>query len=278
MLKRKIKPGRVLGLIFAALFIVVLVFPFYWQIVSSVKTPQDIMKMPTELWPSRFSLQFYKNVFELHHFQIYLRNSIIVSTATMALALLVALPAAYAFTRIAFPGRRFWKNFMLVANMFPIIAVVTPLFVAFKKLHLINTYWGLIIPSIVITLPLSVWTLVAFLQQIPYDLEEAAQIDGASRFQAVVRVVMPLMGPGLFSTAIISFITAWNELMFSLVFVTKDQWRTVPVGISLFSGEYTVPWGDMAAASIVATVPIVIVVLVFQKQIVAGLTAGAVKG
>ena len=167
---------------------------------------------------------------------------------------------------------------MLLANMFPIIAVVTPLFVVFKKLHLVNTYAGLIIPTIVITLPLSIWTLVAFLGQIPYDLEQAAQIDGCTRLQAVCKVILPLMTPGLFSTAIIAFITAWNELMFSHVFVTKNEWRTVPVGITLFVGEFTVPWGDMAAASICATVPIVIVVLICQKQIVAGLTAGAVKG
>lgn len=277
-MKKKIHLGKVFGVLFGAVFIIILVFPFYWQIITSLKTQTDIMKMPTELWPSEFSIEFYLNAFNVHHFDVYLRNSIVVSSLTMVLAILVALPASYAFTRVNFKGRKFWKNFMLVANMFPIIAVVTPLFIAFKKLHLINTYWGLIIPSIVITLPLSIWTLVAFLQQIPYDLEQAAQIDGASRLQAVVRVVLPLMTPGLFSTAIIAFITAWNELMFSLVFVTKNQWRTVPVGISLFAGEYVVPWGDMAAASIVATLPIVIVVLICQKQIVAGLTAGAVKG
>ncbi len=264
--------------IFAAIFIVLIVFPFYWQLISSFKNPQDLMMMPTEIWPSRFSIEFFRNVFSVHHFDIFLRNSIIVSSGAMIISLCIAFPAAYAFTRVHFFMRKFWKNFMLLANMFPIIAVVTPLFVVFKSLQLTNTYLGLIIPTMVITLPLAIWTMAAFLSQIPLDLEQSAQIDGCNRFQAVVKVILPLMGPGLFSTAIIAFITAWNELMFSLVFVTKNQWRTVPVGITLFVGEYAVPWGDMAAASICATVPIVTVVLICQKQIVAGLTAGAVKG
>ncbi len=271
-------PVRIIATTLSLIFVIIVVFPFYWQIITSVKTPAGLNLIPTELWPSEFGLQFYYNVFTLHDFHVYLFNSIIVASCTMVLSLCVALPAAYAFTRVRFKFRKTWKNFMLMANMFPIIAVVTPLFVAFKAMGLINTHLGLIIPSIVITLPLSIWTMVAFMQQIPYDLEQAAQIDGANRFQAVIRVVMPLMAPGLFSTAIIAFITAWNELMFALVFVTRNEYRTVPVGISLFAGEYTVPWGDMAAASIVATLPIVIVVMICQKQIVAGLTAGAVKG
>ncbi|MED9932239.1 MAG: carbohydrate ABC transporter permease, partial [Catenibacillus sp.] len=142
----------------------------------------------------------------------------------------------------------------------------------------INTYAGLIIPSVIITLPMAIWTLIAFIKTLPYDLEEAAQIDGCSRFQSVIKVILPLAAPGVFTTAIIAFITAWNEFMFALILVTKDSMRTVPVAISLFPGQFTVPWGDMAAASVVATVPIVIVVLICQKKIVAGLTSGAVKG
>lgn len=145
-------------------------------------------------------------------------------------------------------------------------------------MHIINTYAGLIIPSVIITLPMAIWTLIAFIKTLPYDLEEAAQIDGCSRFQSVIKVILPLTAPGVFTTAIIAFITAWNEFMFALILVTKDSMRTVPVAISLFPGQFTVPWGDMAAASVVATVPIVIVVLICQKKIVAGLTSGAVKG
>lgn len=277
-MNKKISVKKVIGGLLTVVFLVVILFPFYWQIITSLKDPADISLMPTELWPSRFSLEFYSSVFVNHHFDVYLKNSIIVAGSTMILVIFIAMITSYAFTRINFKFKKFWNNFILLANMFPIIAIVTPLFVTFRKLHLINTYAGLIIPSIVITLPMAIWTLNAFLSKIPIDLEQAAQVDGASRFEAVIKIIIPLMGPGIFATAIISFIGAWNELMFSLILVTKNNMRTVPVGISLFPGQYTVPWGDMAAASIIATVPIVIVVLISQKQIIAGLTSGAVKG
>lgn len=257
---------------------VIVIFPFYYLIISAVKDPRDISMMPTELWPSRFSLDFFENAFIDHNLLVYLKNSVIVSLGAMALAILISFPAAYAFARIKFKFKKFWKNFILVSNMFPIIAVVTPMFVIFRNMGLLNTYWGLIIPSVIITLPQAIWTLISFIDTLPYDLEEAAQIDGCSRFQSVVKIIMPLAAPGIFTTAIIAFITAWNEFMFSLVLVTRDSMRTVPVAISLFPGQYTVPWGDMAAASVVATVPIVIVVLICQKKIVSGLTSGAVKG
>lgn len=262
----------------SGIFLIILLFPFYWQVITSLKDPRDISLMPTEIWPGRFSLEFYKSVFTGHHFEVYLKNSFIVGSATMLIALGVSIPAAYAFTRIDFAFKKFWKNFILLVNMFPIIAIVTPLFVIFRNLKIINTYWGIIIPSIMITLPLAIWTLIAFLEKIPIELEQAARVDGATKFQEITRIVMPLMAPGVFSTAIIIFIAAWNELMFSLVMVTKDSMRTVPVGITLFAGQYTLPWGEMSAASIVATVPIIIIVLSFQKKIVDGLMSGAVKG
>ena len=276
MLKKRIP--KILGIALAVIFLIVIIFPFYWQVITSFKDPLDISKMPTEIWPSRFSTYFYESVIVKHNFGRYLWNSVIVAGVTMLLCIVVAMPAAYAFARVHFTAKGFWRTFILVANMFPIIAVVTPLFIQFKKMHLINTYWGLIIPSIVISLPLAIWTLVAFLEKIPIDLEHAAQVDGATRFQSVYKIILPLATPGIFSTAIIAFITTWNEFMFALIFTTKPTMRTVPVAIAMFPGEFTVPWGDMAAASILATLPIVIVVILCQKYIVAGLTAGAVKG
>lgn len=270
--------GKIGKAIFFVVFMVIVIFPFYYLLISAVKDPSDISKMPTELWPSRFSLDFFENAFINHNLLIYLKNSIIVSLGAMALSIVISFPAAYAFARIKFKFKKFWKNFILVSNMFPIIAVATPMFVIFRNMGILNTYWGLIIPSVIITLPQAIWTLISFIQTLPYDLEEAAQIDGCSRFQSVTKVILPLAAPGVFTTAIIAFITAWNEFMFSLVLVTKDSMRTVPVAISLFPGQYTVPWGDMAAASVVATVPIVVVVLICQKRIVSGLTSGAVKG
>jgi multiple sugar transport system permease protein len=275
---KKVTPGKVLGIIGMVVFLIIIVFPFYWLIITALKDPKDISLMPTELWPSRWSLQFFINCFTEHHLQIYLENSIIVALGAMVVTILLAFPAAYAFARLKFKYKKFWKNFILVANMFPIIAIVTPMFIIFKQMHLINTYAGLIVPSVIITLPMAIWTLISFINALPYDLEEAAQIDGCSRFQSVMKIIVPLAAPGVFTTAIIAFITAWNEFMFALILITKDQMRTVPVAISMFPGQYTVPWGDMAAASVIATIPIVIVVLLCQRKIVSGLTSGAVKG
>ncbi|MCI1722273.1 MAG: carbohydrate ABC transporter permease [Lachnospiraceae bacterium] len=275
---KKITAGKVLGFIGMIVFLVVIVFPFYWLIITALKDPKDISLMPTELWPSRWSFQFFINCFTEHHLQVYLENSIIVALGAMVVTIIIAFPAAYAFARLKFKFKKFWKNFILIANMFPIIAIVTPMFIIFKNLHLINTYAGLIVPSVIITLPMAIWTLISFINALPYDLEEAAQIDGCSRFQSVIKIIVPLAAPGVFTTAIIAFITAWNEFMFALILITKDQMRTVPVAISMFPGQYTVPWGDMAAASVIATIPIVIVVLLCQRKIVSGLTSGAVKG
>lgn len=278
MKKAKISIARAGKVLFMAAFILLIIFPFAWLIITSLKDSRDISLIPTEVWPSRFSLDFYISVFTQHHLQTYLLNSVIVALGAMAVTILIALPAAYAFARINFKFKKFWQNFILLANMFPIIAIVTPMFVIFKNLKLINTYQGLIVPSVIITLPMAIWTLVAFIKTIPYELEESAQIDGCGKLQAILKVVLPLTSPGIFTTAIIAFITAWNEFMFALILTTRDSMRTVPVAISLFPGQFSVPWGDMAAASIVATAPIVIVVLICQKKIVFGLTSGAVKG
>lgn len=265
----------IVGLI---VFLGIIVFPFYWQVITSVKNPADITKMPTELWPGRFSIEFYKSVFVNHHLQVYLLNSIIVAVGAMLLTVLVAFPAAYAFARIDFKFKNFFQNTILLANMFPLIAIVTPMFIIFRQLHLLNTYLGLILPSVILTLPMAIWTLIAFIKTLPFELEEAAKIDGARRRDLILKVVLPLSAPGIFTTAIIAFIGAWNEFMFALILVTKDEMRTVPIAISMFPGEYSVPWGDMSAASIVATIPIIIVVLICQKRIVSGLTSGAIKG
>lgn len=275
---KKARGEKIGGTIILIVFLVIVLFPFYWLIVTSFKNPKDISLMPTEIWPHRFSLQFYIDAFKKHHLYIYLENSLIVGFWVMLITTVIALPAAYAFARLKFRFKKFWKNFILIANMFPIIAIVTPMFVIFRNLHLINTYAGLIIPSVITTLPMSVWTMEAFIKTIPGELEESAMIDGCSRFQAVMRVELPLIAPGIFTTAIIAFITSWNEFMFALILVTKDQMRTIPVAISMFPGQYTVPWGDMAAASVIATIPVVIVVLLLQRKIVSGLTSGAVKG
>ena len=264
--------------ILLALFVFILVFPFIWQVMTSLRSPTDIYKIPADLILRNPSLHFYNLVFTKHEFGRYLFNSVYVSTAAMLLGLLCAIPASYALVRIDFVGRRFINKFILSANMFPIVAIVCPLYVLFRWLGLVNTHASLIIASTVLTLPISIFTLNAFLRQIPLDLEQAAMVDGASRFQAVVKIILPILAPAVFTTAIISFIGAWNELMFALIFVSKKTMRTVPVAIAMMPGEFSLPWGDIAAASVVATLPLVLVVLICQKKVVSGLTSGAVKG
>lgn len=277
-MRQKYMVRKAFGFLLLLVFIAITIFPFLWLVITAFKHPADISLMPTELWPSRFSLTHFKDAIYSHHLGVYLKNSVIVGIGTTVLTIIFALPAAYAFARLHFKYKKIWKNFILLANMFPIIAIVSPVFVLFKNWHILNTYWALIIPSILITLPMAIWTLVSFIDTIPYELEEAAHMDGCGWFHTILSVVAPLAAPGIFTTAIIAFITAWNEFMFSLVLVTRDEMRTVPVAISMFPGQYTVPWGDMAAASVIATVPIVIVVLIFQRKIISGLTSGAVKG
>ena len=264
--------------ILLGLFVFVLYTYIYWQVMTSLRSPTDIYKIPADLILRNPSLHFYNLVFTKHEFGRYLFNSVYVSTVAMLLGLLCAIPASYALVRIDFVGRRFVNKFILSANMFPIVAIVCPLYVLFRWLGLVNTHASLIIASTVLTLPISIFTLNAFLRQIPLDLEQAAMVDGASRFQAVVKIILPILAPAVFTTAIISFIGAWNELMFALIFVSKKTMRTVPVAIAMMPGEFSLPWGDIAAASVVATLPLVLVVLICQKKVVSGLTAGAVKG
>ena len=279
MTKRKSPLVGAISANLLVLFSFLLVLPFIWQVMTSFRSSEDIYKIPADLILKRPSLHFYDLVFTKHSFGHYLWNSVYVSFIAMALGLLCAIPASYAIVRIPFTGSGFISRFILCANMFPIVAIVCPLYVIFKGMGLVNdTHMGLIIASTVLTLPISIFTLNAFLRQIPMDLEVAAMVDGASRFQAVVRIILPLLAPAIFTTAIISFIGAWNELMFSLIFAAKKNMRTVPVAIAMMPGEFSLPWGDIAAASVVATLPLVIVVLICQKQVVAGLTAGAVKG
>ena len=161
--------------------------------------------------------------------------------------------------------------------MFPQIATLSPIYIFLKNLGLTNSYLGLIIPYTTITLPLSIWILVTFFRKIPFDLEEAAKIDGAGIMQTFIRVIFPLAVPGVFTTAILAFIAAWNEFLFALVINTETAYKTVPVGIALFQGQFTIPWGEISAATVIVTVPLVIMVLIFQRRIVSGLTSGSVK-
>lgn len=229
--------------------------------------------------PTRFPvLANYARVFQQHPFLTYLRNSAVVATCTTLLCLLVGSLCAYALARLTFRFRDAVLSLVLAVSMFPPIAVVSPLFLMLKHAHLLNTYAALVLPYTAFGLPLTIWTLNSFFRELPRDLEESARVDGCTRFQAFVKIILPLAAPGVFTCAILVFIGAWNEFLFALVFITKPILRTVPVGITMIPGQFEMPWGTIFAAATVVTLPLVVVVFLFQKRIIAGLTAGAVKG
>jgi len=261
--------------VFMVLFCLV---PFIYMVVTSLSKNPDFLSLQ-----SSFGWTFgnYKNIFTARtlHFFEYLRNSIIVSGVSAVVAVFIASLAAYSITRLSPPAKSFILLFTLSMSMFPQISLVGYLFSLMTKLGWINTYPALIFPYIAWILPLSLWILVSYFMQLPKELDKAAIVDGCSTWQILYRVILPVAKPGLFSTALLAFIFAFNEFMFALMFTTDYTARTIPVGIALFQGLHgEIPWGNIMAAATITTIPIVILVLIFQKNIIQGLTRGAVKG
>jgi trehalose/maltose transport system permease protein len=253
-------------------------FPFYYAIITSFKSGSAIFQVT--YWPTDFSLANYWGVLRSGYFPRNIFNSILVSFAVVVLSLLLAITASYALARVRFRGRGALLFTILSVSMFPQIAVLAGLFEMVRYLGLYNNLLSLILAYMIFTLPFTVWVLTTFMRDLPIELEEAAIVDGAKPHQIIFKVFMPLMWPALVTTGLLAFIAAWNEFLFALTFVSNDAQRTVPVAIALLSGatEQEIPWGPIMAASVIVTVPLVVLVLIFQRRIVAGLTAGAVKG
>jgi multiple sugar transport system permease protein len=251
--------------------------PFLAFAVASLKTPLEITATPPSLLPSG-TLAPYRSALIDYHLPRYLANSAAVAGATTVLAVAIAALAAYALARLAIPRRRLVLGAVLAASMFPQMALAGPVWRILRTLGLLNTLPGLVLPYVSLTLPLAIWLLASFFRELPRELEEAAEIDGCTRVGALVRVVAPVAAPGIFTTAILVFVYAWNEFFFALLILSDPAKQTLPVGIALFQGQYTMPWGEIAAASVMATAPLVALVLVFQRRIVRGLSTGAVKG
>ncbi|MED4956443.1 carbohydrate ABC transporter permease [Paenibacillus sp. FSL R5-0527] len=266
------------------LYVMVLIFlgfillPYVWQFLTSIKPLAEISAIPAKWVPSKINVEYYFNVFQKHPFARYLFNSVIVATMTTVVSILIGASASYALARLRFKGKKVILLSILTISMFPTISTVSPLFLILKNMNLLNTYAGLVIPYTTFALPMAIWLLTNFFSQLPKGFEEAATIDGCSRLQTFFRIMLPLIKPATFSVALLVFINAWNEYIYSLTFMTDDSMRTVPVGIALFPSNYELPWGDMAAASIVVTVPLIALVLIFQQKIIAGLTSGGIKG
>ena len=270
--------GNVLFYLLVLVIIVFAVFPFYYAIITSFKSGTALFQI--DYWPRSFSLANYEAVITKGNFPRNLLNSVIVSFAVVAISLLLAVTAAFALSRVRFRGRSALLLLILSVSMFPSIAVLAGLFELIRAMGIYNSLPALIFSYMIFTLPFTVWVLTTFMRELPIEIEEAAIVDGASPWVIVSRVFLPLMWPALVTTGLLAFIAAWNEFLFALTFVVSDEQRTVPVAIALLSGatSFEIPWGVLMAASVIVTVPLVVLVLIFQRKIISGLTAGGVKG
>ena len=244
---------------------------------TSLKSQVNVEAIPPS-WIPDGDLGFYRSALVDHELLGYIGNSLIVAGSTTLISLSIAIPAAYALARVRIPGKWWILGGLLTVSMFPQIVIAGPVWQILERIGGLNTHWGLVLPYISLTLPLAIWILATFFKELPYELQEAAQVDGCSTFQAMTKVMAPLAAPGIFTAAILTFIYAWNEFFFALLILTDPEKQTLPVGIALFQGEFTMPWGELAAASVLATLPLVILVLLFQRGIISGLSSGAVKG
>ena len=251
--------------------------PFLWLVLTSWKSAAEISAIPPVIW-SGFHWEHYEAAVAKHGLLRYVANSAVVAGATTVISLAIASFAAYALARFQLRWGRHYLLLLLALSMFPQIAIAGPVWRLLSALGWLNTYQGIVAAYIALSLPFAIWVLTTFFRELPYDIEEAALIDGCSRWQVLRWIVFPVAAPGIFTAAILVFIYAWNEFFFALIILTYPGVQTLPVGIALFPGEYTMPWGDIAAASTVATLPLVILTLIFQRRIVQGLSAGAVKG
>ena len=279
MTKQQTKVLKSIGF-WSAVGVVVLfsVFPFYYAVLTSLESSSKLFEV--NILPEVFDWSNYKSVFTEQPFGRNILNSVIVAVVVVTISLALGVTAAYALGRVEFKGRSALLLTVLSVSMFPQVAVLSGMFELVRWLNLFNSLPGLMLANLILTLPFTVWVLTTFMRELPKELEEAAYVDGATPIQLVVKVFMPLMWPALVTTGLLAFIAAWNEFLFALSFTLTNEMRTVPVAIALITGasQHELPWGSIMAASVVVTVPLLILVLIFQRKIVSGLTAGAVKG
>jgi trehalose/maltose transport system permease protein len=269
---------RVLFYILVLFLLAFNLFPFLWAVLSSFRPSSELFS--TQIFPRALTLAHYVDVFRDPRFMASLANSIIISGSTVIISLAFGSLCAYALGRLPFRFKAPVLYLVLTMTMFPQISVLSGLFVMLKTLGLFNTRQGLVLTYLIFTLPFTIWVMTQYFRSMPKDLEEAAYVDGASPLAVFWKILLPLTVPGLVSTGLLAFIAAWNEFLFALTFTVTDTMKTVPVAISQFSGSssFEQPWGSIMAASMVVTIPLIILVLIFQGRIVSGLTAGAVKG
>ena len=253
-------------------------FPALWILFTSLKTESELMRLPITIWPAAPTLGNYTRVFTDQPIFLFMWNSFVVAVLSTLLCVTVSALAAYALVRLRIPAPNVILSVLLAVAMFPLISLMVPLFSVMRDLQLLNTWWALIFPYAVLSMPVCTLVLISFFQDIPRDLENAAMIDGCSRVGALWHVVIPLTAPGVFTAGILAFVNAWDEFLLALTLAPRVASRTLPVGITLYQGEFSFPWPIISAALIIAIVPICIIIAIFQERVVGGLTSGGVKG
>jgi multiple sugar transport system permease protein len=263
------------------LFLFLLLFlPLYWLFITSIKPNQAAFKVPPELFPSEPTLESYvSQLQDRAGFLTYFLNSVIASTFATLLSIAVSVFAGYAFSRFRFPAKRAVLVFILASQMFPLVVLLVGIYVLFRQLGLLDTYLGLILAFTSFSLPFSIWMMRGFFDTVPPELEQAAMVDGATRLQALLRVILPLVGPGVIAVGLYSFLNAWNNLLFALSLTSSQNMRTIPPGFLLtYVGEFQYQWADAMAGSVMVSLPMIVVFIFLQRYLIRGMTAGAVKG
>lgn len=275
------KIGRILLVI---LVLIVVLLPIYWMVNTSLKEHTEIFQIPPTLFPHHITFENFSSILFGHvasavSFLTFFKNSLLVSVVSVLCTLILATPAAYAFSRINFQAKKRLIHLVLISQMMPVVLILVPLYRTFLKLNLLSTVPGLVLPYLMLTLPFGIWMLKGYFDTIPREIDEAAKVDGCTRMQTMTRVILPNVTPGLTATAIVAFIQCWDEFIIALTIMDKNSMRTLPVGIiQSFVGEFSIKWGEMMAASFIATVPVVVIFIFLSKHLIGGLIAGAVKG
>jgi multiple sugar transport system permease protein len=259
-------------------FIMIAGFPFLWMLSTSVKNTADIFSIPPRVIPKNITLDSYLQIWQKGSFFVYFLNSFKVAAFTTIIAMIISIMAGLGFGRFTFPGRDKLQIMLLFAQLFPLVLLVTPYYTIMRKLGIINTHRALYLAYTSFVVPFSVWMLTNYFKALPRDLEEAAMIDGCSRLKSLLLITLPLSAPGIAATSINAFILAWNEFLFAQTFIDSSNLRTLPIGLKTFMNQYETEWNLLMAGAVISTIPVVLLFIFLQKQLVSGLTSGAVKG
>lgn len=278
IVKKRNAALKILLIALVAFLLVLFIFPIYWMFIGSLKDNSVLMKSPPEIYPRFQTVENYATVLTTGKYLNYIKNSILVALGTVLVDLVLATFAGYSLSRYRYPGRKVILILLLSAQIFPVVVIIISLYTFFRKMNLMNTYAGLILADVAMSLPLSVWMLMSFVDSVPRSLDEAAHIDGCSRLMTMTRIVLPLMKPGLLAVGIYAFLQSWDDYLLGLVIMTKTAMKTLPVGIAeTFMGEFGFDYAGMMTISVVASLPVFLLFLVFQRYMISGLTGGAVK-